>query len=190
MGLHGYKVGERVIAIRNADHGKRIVYVYGYGVYEGDFPFDAEAAGNTVDVARAAGRISNPRIRLDSGAVVWGAECWWGPEAGALDKFRGYAVESVDIVKDRAEWKAEADHEKEVKEVIAPRVASAARTLVERSSLKGMVHILDDGIHEVDVKNDGQPESVVYLVVGLIPMDSDGNIVADFVLPISEGPVS
>ncbi len=23
----------------------------------------------------------NPKILLDSGDVVWGCECWWGPEA-------------------------------------------------------------------------------------------------------------
>ena len=24
--------------------------------------------------------LKNPKIRLDSGEVVWGYECWWGPE--------------------------------------------------------------------------------------------------------------
>jgi len=23
--------------------------------------------------------MTNPRIRLDDGSVIWGAECWWGP---------------------------------------------------------------------------------------------------------------
>ena len=30
--------------------------------------------------------ISNPRITLDSGDVVWGAECWWGAESHIQDK--------------------------------------------------------------------------------------------------------
>ena len=26
-------------------------------------------------------QITNPQLRLDDGQLVWGCECWWGPEA-------------------------------------------------------------------------------------------------------------
>ena len=59
------KEGGRVGAIRDANSEE--VNIFGYGVYDGDknhpllgFP--------------------NPHITLDSGCIVWGCECWWGPE--------------------------------------------------------------------------------------------------------------
>ncbi len=77
------KPGTRVGAMLGAS--KEAVDFLGYGVYEGDFVFGDEASGDVVDMAKAAAQergseIKNPRIRLDNGDVVWGAECWWGPE--------------------------------------------------------------------------------------------------------------
>lgn len=59
------KVGDRIGAILSAN--KSTVYLLGYGTYEGremisDFP------------------IPNPKLLLDDGTVVWGYQCWWGPE--------------------------------------------------------------------------------------------------------------
>lgn len=39
----------------------------------------------------------NPKIVLDSGAVVWGAECWWGPEDKMRAVIAGRRVVEVDI---------------------------------------------------------------------------------------------
>lgn len=66
----------------------------GWGVYEGDH------VPETGPLALVG--VRNPRIRLDSGKVVWGYECWWGPEAGfktKLEEWRnaGYTIEDVDI---------------------------------------------------------------------------------------------
>ena len=94
------KIGDRVGAIRSAD--KDTVRLFGYGVYEGDhvrpdsvpgmFGTTAEARKMAIevygpesqwtDIQRLAFRrlCENPRIRLDSGDVVWGCQCWWGPE--------------------------------------------------------------------------------------------------------------
>lgn len=65
------KPGERVGAICSADAKK--VRLFGYGVYAGDHP------GGPMD--KFVGEpYPNPRIDLDGGGVVWGCECWWGPE--------------------------------------------------------------------------------------------------------------
>ena len=74
------KVGSRVFAVQKADDDK--VCVYGRGVYEGDFEPPGGMHGFTwEELGIAEGeRPKNPRIRLDSGEVVWGMQCWWGPE--------------------------------------------------------------------------------------------------------------
>lgn len=63
------KPGDRVGAFQKAD--TETVYFYGYGVYDGDFPYAIFGDDFKVD---------NPRITLDRGGIVWGAQCWWGPE--------------------------------------------------------------------------------------------------------------
>lgn len=75
--------GSRVFAVRDADDN--IVHVYGRGVYEGDFP-----------LACLDGR-NNPRIKLDDGSVVWGAQCWWGPEERFESWAKGRAVVTVPV---------------------------------------------------------------------------------------------
>lgn len=95
------KIGDRVGAIESAD--SCAVRMFGYGVYEGDHvrPDDLPGVfGSLAEIREAAIEAngpekqwteaqrrtfnwlaSNPRIRLDSGDVVWGCQCWWGPEA-------------------------------------------------------------------------------------------------------------
>lgn len=59
------EIGSRVGAIRDAN--KDVVNFFGYGVYDGS-------------VEHPDMGFPNPRITLDDGDVVWGCECWWGPE--------------------------------------------------------------------------------------------------------------
>lgn len=59
------KPGDRVFAV--VTPGCEPIYLIGYGVYEGDF-----------ELGSGSGYM-NPRIKLDNGETVWGAECWWGP---------------------------------------------------------------------------------------------------------------
>lgn len=40
---------------------------------------------------------TNPKIVLDSGKVVWGCECWWGPEEKMRAEIAGRRVVDVDI---------------------------------------------------------------------------------------------
>lgn len=98
-----HPIGIRVGAMRNADKEK--VYMFGWGVYEGDFLPD-EAAGFGAEMAREAGR-TNPRIRLDDGTVIYGCECWWGPAVEVEASVQGREVEMVSIAEARAVWHAE-----------------------------------------------------------------------------------
>lgn len=98
-----YEPGTRV-AVLDAS-GKKFV---GYGIYEGDFhcqqlaelyascattlpdTTEPERERLAAHILSGGGSISrNPRIRLDSGDILWGCECWWGP----ADEFvaNGYA---------------------------------------------------------------------------------------------------
>ena len=98
------KIGERVGALLRAT--KDEVEVLGYGVYEGDDVPD-DAAGGMASLVRAAG-IKNPKIRLDSGKVVWGCECWWGSEEETKKRVAQYpSVVEVDIDEVRAKAREE-----------------------------------------------------------------------------------
>jgi len=92
--------GERVMAIESIN--EETVYLFGSGIYEGNFPRPEDSAGVfgtpeeirkaacevwgpleswTIDQRKAFdSSLCNPRIRLDTGDVVWGCQCWWGPE--------------------------------------------------------------------------------------------------------------
>lgn len=71
------KIGDRVGAISHADKDR--VFLFGYGVYAGD-----EAGGPMDQLMEEPW--ANPKIQLDDGSVVWGCECWWGPEARIREK--------------------------------------------------------------------------------------------------------
>ena len=78
------KQGDRVGAIRSAN-SEEVVF-YGYGVYEGDtLPPDFP--------------IPNPTIKLDNGKIVYGYECWWGPEEKVKEMIGGRKV--TDVFPDR-----------------------------------------------------------------------------------------
>jgi hypothetical protein len=88
------KIGERVGALMSAKGNT--VKLFGFGVYVGDEVPDAHAKG-LGSLVREAG-VKNPKILLDSGKVVWGCECWWGPEVTVKKKLAGYQfVVEVDV---------------------------------------------------------------------------------------------
>jgi hypothetical protein len=73
------KIGGRVGAWLSLlpDEGRGLFL--GFGTYVGDEVPPNE--GQTSLTAFLSGqRRTNPKILLDSGEVVWGCECWWGPE--------------------------------------------------------------------------------------------------------------
>ncbi len=68
------KKNTRIIAIRHMKDG--VAFVYGEGVYLGDKVPDTAPFNNR--------GLHNPCMRLDSGELIWGFQCWWGP----LDSFK------------------------------------------------------------------------------------------------------
>lgn len=64
-------IGDRVGAVLSAEG--ETVNLLGYGIYAGDEPVAPEAGGFNFGQR-------NPKLVLDNGDVVWGCECWWGPE--------------------------------------------------------------------------------------------------------------
>lgn len=71
--------GDRVGALLGSDPNTKIVQVFGYGVFEGDHVPEYRGQLSLATSCHEA-EVPNPRIRLDSGELVYGAECWWGPE--------------------------------------------------------------------------------------------------------------
>ena len=65
-----YSIGDRVGAMMSANEST--VRLYGYGVYEGE---QVPTRGYPKDLG-----MENPKIKLDDGQIVYGFECWWGPE--------------------------------------------------------------------------------------------------------------
>jgi hypothetical protein len=96
------KVGDRVVAISHTDDDK-MCHIYGCGVYEGDYIMPTVKNGGPVgviaDMARKLGH-KNPRIKLDDGNIVWGCECWWGPES-VLDKIPKTSIVKANIRNER-----------------------------------------------------------------------------------------
>jgi hypothetical protein len=74
----GVKIGDRVGCFLSVVHDTALFL--GWGTYVGDEVPPNE--GHSSLTAYLSGlRQANPKILLDSGDVVWGCECWWGPEA-------------------------------------------------------------------------------------------------------------
>ncbi len=94
--------GDRVGAISHTE-GKE-VHLYGYGVYEGDEVPPRGISLYGVDLHE--NKMTNPKIRLDNLKVVWGCECWWGPEEQIKKQIAAFEnVVNIDIIQARAEAK-------------------------------------------------------------------------------------
>lgn len=103
------QVGERVGAILSADAEE--VRLLGWGVYDGEHepPFGPmgltkEECDEVLAEMRADGSLpegvplfTNPRITLDDGRVVWGAQCYWAPEAVVTQRIGSRRVVLVEL---------------------------------------------------------------------------------------------
>lgn len=89
-------VGSRVGAILSASLEDKTFKFLGYGVYEGDFVPHQGAAGWMTSAIRGWGH-TNPRIKLDSGKVVYGCQCWWGPEEQVQKMIAEYEAAGVSV---------------------------------------------------------------------------------------------
>jgi hypothetical protein len=93
------QIGDRVGALLKGEGDT--VWLLGYGVYQGyqtpDPSLGVKFFGLDLDHP-------NPCIKLDSGQLVFGCECWWGDEAGVKQTVARYAkVIDVDIEEARRE---------------------------------------------------------------------------------------
>lgn len=100
--MSNVKVGERVGAILDSDD--KTVRLFGFGTYEGDeIPPDLNDDFSSCFHSEG---ICNPKIKLDSGQIVWGFECWWGPEANIVKMIGNREVVHVDVDARRADIEA------------------------------------------------------------------------------------
>ena len=92
-------VGARVGAILSSDNTE--VHLLGFGVYDGDHvpPFGPMGAPmSEIDAMKESGELprdwewKNPRITLDDGRVIWGCQCWWGPEEVIRKRIEGLKI--------------------------------------------------------------------------------------------------
>lgn len=99
------KPGDRVGAVSHVVNG--VAYVFGYGKYAGE-ELPVGAAGMGARLVEA--KVTNPKIVLDSGKVVWGCECWWGLEKAVKDRIEKekWTVVEIDIEAERAKKEASA----------------------------------------------------------------------------------
>ena len=82
----GTPKGCRVGAILGTDHAlPKVVKFFGYGTYKGNL--DCPQLG-----------MPNPCIELDNGGIVWGCECWWGPEEQIKAQLVKYQEDGYEIV--------------------------------------------------------------------------------------------
>lgn len=93
--------GQRVGAIMSVETST--CNLFGYGIYLGNEIPPPEIGCMGVSLAQL-GR-ENPKILLDDGKVVWGCECWWGPEEQikAMIEKKQLKVVMVDIEEARKE---------------------------------------------------------------------------------------
>lgn len=94
------KKPQRIGAILYTDKDTKKVFFLGYGEFVGCESPPDYVRGCVYLVRQSNGM--NPKLRLDSGKIVWGCECWWGGESETRQelkekKQKGYEVVEVDI---------------------------------------------------------------------------------------------
>lgn len=101
--------GKRVMAIRSADDQK--AYSFGEGTYMGEEVPPPDVIGPFGPLHDEG--ITNPKIVLDNGEVVWGCECWFAAVETVRKMIGSRPVELVTV----------ADYRRESSEQWASRVA-------------------------------------------------------------------
>ncbi len=73
------------------------VYSFGSGIYLGELVPDYEGErGTWADSLKKIG-LENPTIKLDSGEIVYGCECWWGSEEKMKKMTEGKEIITVSV---------------------------------------------------------------------------------------------
>jgi len=81
-------IGDRVGAVLSGD--EKSVKFIGFGKYVGE-AVPNEAVGFMADALKE-NEMTNPKIELDNGEVVYGCECWWGSEESVKEMLEGMEV--------------------------------------------------------------------------------------------------
>jgi len=87
------KPGDRIGAISHSDGDT--LHLYGYGEYLGEF-FPPKGTQGPFGIDASEVGCENPCMRLDSGRIIWGCQCWWGSE----DSVRERAAKFDKVVED------------------------------------------------------------------------------------------
>ena len=95
------KIGERIGAILGSKKNGSVDFL-GYGIYEGD-EIPVNAVGQMAEMIREVGNL-NPKLKLWDGSIVYGCECWWGPEEKVKTMLKDQVVNLVSITKVREEY--------------------------------------------------------------------------------------
>ena len=88
------QIGRRIGAILGSDDKK--VKFLGFGKYEGDF-IPLEAVGFLAENLRK-NQMTNPKLLLDNGKIVYGCECWWGSEEEVKIQLENYKKDNLEII--------------------------------------------------------------------------------------------
>lgn len=80
----GAKDGDKIFAATHADGDH--VYFLGFGIYKGTEIPGEDVVGMMGSLLRMREQ-ENPKLVLDSGEVIYGCECYWGP----ADQFRSFS---------------------------------------------------------------------------------------------------
>lgn len=86
------------MAISHGEEG--VLYIFGRGEYIGETV--PKGAAGFMGKLLEEEEVKNPTIKLDSGELVYGCECWWGSEAKCEERFANFKeVKTISIVERR-----------------------------------------------------------------------------------------
>ena len=88
-----WRKGDRIGAIWGSNG--QVIELFGYGVYDGEQV--PQAAMGLIGEILQEEKIPNHKLLLDSGQVIYGCECWWGPE----EKIKQIVNDRIGINRDR-----------------------------------------------------------------------------------------
>lgn len=151
------KPGDRVFALQASDGDT--VEKFGNGVYLGKESPPRDVIGPFGPMWRDG--VVNPKIQLDNGDIVWGCECWFGPES---EEPKWRLVKEVSV----------ADYRKTANEAWAKKVEEDKIRALNKRSRIGQIDpeaLLLDGFDRSIIgtaQRCGQPLVVVYSRVGII----------------------
>lgn len=87
------KPGERVGVLIRVSSEEKIAIHMGFGIYEG---YHVPEKNQGLDLFHD-NNIRNPRIKLDTGEIVWGCQVWWGSEEKVKDNMKMWEEENFTV---------------------------------------------------------------------------------------------